>query len=167
MSIYQDWTNKSERQTDKTFPDFWKEYCDAEEKIYSGLLEKPDEPLTGTFAELVNRFRVPDDLFMGFLDGIGESLKEPLPELETIEQDTELSISADIEKLFFNMHNAQAKHLYTLEEWDNALSEEDRERIMDEYRQSRTVRKEKLPGRNDPCPCGSGKKYKKCCGKAV
>jgi peptide deformylase len=24
---------------------------------------------------------------------------------------------------------------------------------------------EKLPGRNEPCPCGSGKKYKKCCGK--
>jgi hypothetical protein len=23
---------------------------------------------------------------------------------------------------------------------------------------------EQLPGRNDPCPCGSGKKYKKCCG---
>lgn len=22
-------------------------------------------------------------------------------------------------------------------------------------------------GRNDPCPCGSGKKYKKCCGAAV
>jgi uncharacterized protein YecA (UPF0149 family) len=22
----------------------------------------------------------------------------------------------------------------------------------------------KQPGRNDPCPCGSGKKYKKCCG---
>ncbi|MCZ6745963.1 MAG: SEC-C metal-binding domain-containing protein [Acidobacteria bacterium] len=21
-------------------------------------------------------------------------------------------------------------------------------------------------GRNDPCPCGSGKKYKKCCGAA-
>ena len=26
------------------------------------------------------------------------------------------------------------------------------------------VRKEQLVGRNDPCPCGSGKKYKKCCG---
>ena len=24
---------------------------------------------------------------------------------------------------------------------------------------------EKQVGRNDPCPCGSGKKYKKCCGK--
>lgn len=28
-----------------------------------------------------------------------------------------------------------------------------------------TVRKGKKPGRNDPCPCGSGKKYKKCCGR--
>ncbi|UZJ38615.1 preprotein translocase subunit SecA [Prosthecochloris sp. SCSIO W1103] len=27
------------------------------------------------------------------------------------------------------------------------------------------VRAEKTPGRNDPCPCGSGKKYKNCCGK--
>ena len=27
------------------------------------------------------------------------------------------------------------------------------------------VRKDKKVGRNDPCPCGSGKKYKKCCGK--
>lgn len=28
-----------------------------------------------------------------------------------------------------------------------------------------TVVKEKKVGRNDPCPCGSGKKYKFCCGK--
>ena len=27
------------------------------------------------------------------------------------------------------------------------------------------IRKGKKPGRNDPCPCGSGKKYKKCCGR--
>ncbi len=27
-----------------------------------------------------------------------------------------------------------------------------------------TIRKEDAePGRNDPCPCGSGKKYKQCC----
>ena len=29
----------------------------------------------------------------------------------------------------------------------------------------RTPRKSKKIGRNDPCPCGSGKKYKQCCGK--
>ena len=29
----------------------------------------------------------------------------------------------------------------------------------------RPVHSDKKPGRNDPCPCGSGLKYKKCCGK--
>ena len=29
------------------------------------------------------------------------------------------------------------------------------------------VREEPKIGRNDPCPCGSGKKYKKCCGRHV
>jgi preprotein translocase subunit SecA len=29
----------------------------------------------------------------------------------------------------------------------------------------RPVKKGEKIGRNDPCPCGSGKKYKKCCGK--
>jgi len=28
-----------------------------------------------------------------------------------------------------------------------------------------TIVKDEEPGRNDPCPCGSGKKYKKCCGR--
>jgi len=28
-------------------------------------------------------------------------------------------------------------------------------------------KKRKKIGRNDPCPCGSGKKYKKCCGSVV
>lgn len=34
---------------------------------------------------------------------------------------------------------------------------------LDELRRSAPVRSPKV-GRNDPCPCGSGKKYKKCCG---
>jgi len=31
----------------------------------------------------------------------------------------------------------------------------------------KTKRAEKKVGRNEPCPCGSQKKYKKCCGKQV
>lgn len=31
---------------------------------------------------------------------------------------------------------------------------------------SRNLYKKVKVGRNDPCPCGSGKKYKKCCGAA-
>ncbi len=33
-----------------------------------------------------------------------------------------------------------------------------------EVKRRPVVRKTQKPGRNDPCPCGSGKKYKKCCG---
>jgi len=29
------------------------------------------------------------------------------------------------------------------------------------------IRKDKMPGRNDPCPCGSGKKFKNCHGKGL
>ena len=36
--------------------------------------------------------------------------------------------------------------------------------LYKEQRDSGTDRKPKKIGRNDPCPCGSGKKYKKCCG---
>ena len=29
------------------------------------------------------------------------------------------------------------------------------------------IKADSAPGRNDPCPCGSGRKYKKCCGRKV
>ena len=35
----------------------------------------------------------------------------------------------------------------------------------DDTRKGRTIKKDKKVGRNDPCPCGSGRKYKMCCGK--
>jgi preprotein translocase subunit SecA len=35
-----------------------------------------------------------------------------------------------------------------------------------EERKHQPVTADKEPGRNDPCPCGSGKKYKKCHGAA-
>ena len=40
-----------------------------------------------------------------------------------------------------------------------------REEIEKEYKKSKTIVKGDRIGRNDPCTCGSGKKYKKCCGK--
>ncbi len=38
---------------------------------------------------------------------------------------------------------------------------EQREKDPEKYR----LKGDQAVGRNDPCPCGSGKKYKKCCGK--
>ncbi|MDP2842044.1 MAG: SEC-C metal-binding domain-containing protein, partial [Acetobacterium sp.] len=57
-----------------------------------------------------------------------------------------------------------ADWLYSLEEWDNFFTEEQRIELEKEYKRSKTVVNEVKVGRNDPCPCGSGKKYKKCCG---
>jgi len=48
-----------------------------------------------------------------------------------------------------------------MRKWAKANQKKIREQ---EYGTVKPIVKEKEPGRNDPCPCGSGKKYKKCCG---
>ena len=63
------------------------------------------------------------------------------------------------------MQKAKAPWLYNLTEWDDILPIEKRNEIAKEYRRSSIAVSDKVVGRNDPCPCGSGKKYKKCCGK--
>ena len=100
----------------------------------------------------------------GFLDGINDSLKVPNP-IEEMEEDTVVSLAFDTELLYKNMVAAKADWLYELPQWDNILTVERRKELYKEQKESGTVRKEKKVGRNDPCPCGSGKNYKKCCGK--
>jgi len=49
-----------------------------------------------------------------------------------------------------------------------ARSKEDLEaekKILEETKKVDPIQAQDHPGRNSPCPCGSGKKYKKCCGK--
>ena len=46
-----------------------------------------------------------------------------------------------------------------------SLDEETQKRLYTEQKQSGTVKKSKKIYPNDPCPCGSGKKYKKCHGR--
>ena len=48
-----------------------------------------------------------------------------------------------------------------MRKWAKANQKKIREQ---EYGTVKPIIKDKEPGRNDPCPCGSGKKYKKCCG---
>ncbi|MDR0952687.1 MAG: SEC-C domain-containing protein [Elusimicrobiota bacterium] len=45
------------------------------------------------------------------------------------------------------------------------VKEHEKELKEEQNGKVQTVVKGDEPGRNDPCPCGSGKKYKKCCGK--
>jgi preprotein translocase subunit SecA len=39
------------------------------------------------------------------------------------------------------------------------------DRMMSSAGKQHTIKSNSKVGRNDPCPCGSGKKYKKCCGR--
>jgi uncharacterized protein YecA (UPF0149 family) len=40
------------------------------------------------------------------------------------------------------------------------------EKLLKETEKVKPIEESAGPKRNDPCPCGSGKKYKKCCGAA-
>ncbi len=163
MSLYKQWVDLMEGQTEETFEAFWEEYSGAETRIYENILENKDVHLAGKFSELVEKFEANPVIFMGFLDGIQTSLNNPF-DLEKIDENSDIDLDVDFEKLFFNMLKAEAEYLYTLPQWENILSEEKMIEIIKDYKRSKTVHKEKEPGRNDPCPCGSGKKYKKCCG---
>lgn len=164
MSLFKDWQKLIEEQTDETFEGFWKEYAETETKIYKHILANYKEHLTGTVDELVAKFECDKTIFVGFLDGINTSLNKE-NNLDKVKGDTAIDLDIDFEKLFYNMLKADADYLYSLEEWEAVLTEEKRLEIVKEFKRSRTVHVEKKPGRNDPCPCGSGLKYKKCCGK--
>lgn len=141
----------------------WDKYFAWEKGVYEELLQKPDEVVTGTVKELAERYGIELTYMVGFLDGINESLKEPNP-IEEMTEDTVVKLDIDLEKLYYYMVEAKAEWLYHLPVWDGLLSEEKRKEIYLKQRKSGTIVKGKKIGRNDPCPCGSGKKYKKCCG---
>ena len=101
---------------------------------------------------------------VGFLDGINDSLKIPNP-IETMDENTKVSLCFDKELLYKNMVDARADWLYELPQWDAIFTPEKRKELYLEQKKSGTVVKAKKIGRNDPCPCGSSKKYKYCCGK--
>ncbi len=143
---------------------FWTDYYLQEKAIYEKLLENPTEVISGTVQELADRFEMDVVIFGGFLDGINESLKEANPVAE-IEADSQVKIDIDLEKLYYNMVAAKAEWLYELPQWNDLLSEEKRKELYKAQKRSMIVVKGKKIGRNDPCPCGSGKKYKFCCGK--
>ena len=166
MSLYQEWVDLYEKQTQDTFQSFWEEYSASETRIYKDILSSGNQIYSGRIGEKAAELNVKEPIFMGFLDGISESLNTPV-DYKTMDADSEFTLDINWEKLFFNMHDAKADYLYGLPEWDGILSEERRAEIAKEYKKSKTIVKGKKIGRNDPCPCGSGKKYKNCCGKAV
>lgn len=142
----------------------WASYFEQEKEIYAQLLKNPDKAVKGTVKELAEKFGVTVMTMTGFLDGINDSLKEKNP-IEEMDEDTKVNLGFDKELLYKNMVGAGADWLYELEEWEDIFDEETRKALYKEQKTSTTVVKDDKVYPNDPCPCGSGKKYKKCCGK--
>lgn len=165
MSLYKQWTDMVvEYVKTKGERAFWNEYMDIETSIYKEVLSKHKDSYTLKISDLAKEFNTTSEFVMGFIDGINDSLNNPL-DLEAINENDELNLEVDLEKLYFNMLDAKAEYLYTLPQWEGIFSVEKRKEIQKQYRDSVVVRNENKVGRNDPCTCGSGKKYKKCCGK--
>ena len=168
MGLLQEWRDMAYSQnTDKqTLQNFWTQYFQLEKGIYEQLLANPDEEVKGTVKELAEKYNIPVLTMVGFLDGIDDSLKEK-NNIEELEEDTPVSLAFDKEKLYKNMVDAKAEWLYELPAWKEIFPEEKLKELYKEAKKMNTIVKGPKIGRNDPCPCGSGKKYKNCCGRNI
>ncbi|MFG6384323.1 MAG: SEC-C domain-containing protein [Lachnospiraceae bacterium] len=167
MALLEQWRSIAYNQeTDKgELQRFWQRYFLLEKGVYEKLLENPDEIVEGTVKELAERFGLSIMDMTGFLDGINESLITENP-IEEMEEDTRVNLVFDKKRLYMNMVDAKADWLYELPQWEKIFDEDTRNKLYIEQKKSGTIVKKDKIYPNDPCPCGSGKKYKKCCGRA-
>lgn len=165
MTLYEQWDkygegNRSEDEYRKIIED----YLVREKNIYEYILSNLDEVVEGTIADLGKKFEMDEVEFVGFVDGINESISEKY-DLQSLTGESVVRFELDLKKLYWNMLDASAEWLYGLEQWNTILTQEERLKIKKDFNRSKIVVKDKKIGRNELCVCGSGKKYKKCCGK--
>ena len=165
MSLYKQWTDMVvEYVKTKGEAAFWNEYTKIETAIYRDLLANSKESIKITIADFAKKYETSEEFIMGFVDGINDSLNNSY-DLEALTATDEIVLDINLEKLYFNMLEAKAEYLYMLPQWDGIFSQEKRKEIQKAYKAANMVINDNKVGRNDACPCGSGKKYKKCCGK--
>jgi hypothetical protein len=165
MSIYSKWQElcniDRDEQQDR---EFWNNYLEAEKESYIKVLANSDKVFEGTILELCKEFDMTPEYIAGFIDGGNTSLKKAI-DLEQLENDYVVKLDFDFEKLYYNMLGAKAEWLYVLDEWNNVLGMDKTKAITKQWKLDQQAVSTKIP-RNSPCPCGSGKKYKKCCGQS-
>ncbi|CAK7009663.1 MAG: hypothetical protein EUB_01648 [Eubacterium sp.] len=168
MSLYEEWKEAASvdpEEDEKAYRELWNEYLTKETAFYEDILGKKQDVIDGTISELAEKYDVTPMMMAGFMDGISESLKADLDNLKELEADTQVHLEIDFEKLYYNMVGVPAEWLYELPQWDDILTAQKKRELMKASKERNTVVKKEKIGRNEPCPCGSGKKYKKCCGR--
>jgi hypothetical protein len=144
----------------------WDEYLAKEKAVYVTILKEKKSLIEGTVSELAEEFRLTNIQMCAFLDGIHECV-DGLPPLTEAEETSMIKFEIEFDRLYKQMVEYKADTLYSLPEWNNIFTAEEQKNLYKEQKLSHTiVRNEAKVGRNEPCSCGSGKKYKKCCGAA-
>ena len=163
MTLYERWVKKAYNEKGEINKKTWDVYGPQEKEIYKSLLKSKENSIRGTVKELAKRFDMSEEFVCGFVDGINDAATEST-EVDELTEDSFISLDFAFDALYKKMVEYKAEHLYNLHEWDNIFTQEEKKALYVEQKNSKTVFKEAKPGRNDPCNCGSTKKYKKCCG---
>lgn len=163
MNLYESWFKKAYTQDGRINNTFWNDFMPKEQKIYEYILNEKVEKIEGTVKQLSEKFDMSIEYFIGFIDGINDIQPQKI-KLEELSEDSQICININFETLYKKMVEYKADHLYNLPEWKNIFTEEQLKTLFKGQKSSTTFVREPKIERNDPCPCGSGKKYKKCCG---
>jgi len=164
MALFDAWKRIAFDAQNQPVTHTWDEYLAKEKAVYVNILKNKTTTLQGTVTELADELRFTLPQMAAFVDGIHECI-DNLPPVGDLEETTALTIVIDFARLYKQMVEYKAEPLYTLPEWENIFTKEEQKNLFAEQKRSHTIiRNEAKVRPNEPCTCGSGKKYKKCCG---
>ncbi|MEW6192376.1 MAG: preprotein translocase subunit SecA [Bacillota bacterium] len=127
-------------------------------------------PLTMRELERLILLRLVDEKWMDHLDAM-DQLREGIGLRAYGQRDPLVEYKFESYEIFQNMiasiQEDAIRYLFRVRVVAAPERRQTVENRQPEEGSGRTVRREQKVGRNDPCPCGSGKKYKKCCGRQV
>ena len=123
MTLYETWLASAYYRNGRTNERTWADYIPREQAIYEDIIGNKLTSLSGTVTELAEKYNVPKAYIAGFVDGINETQPEKI-ELETLTEDTQINLVIDLEKLYKQMVEYKADHLYSLPQWEDVFTRE-------------------------------------------
>ncbi|WML36620.1 preprotein translocase subunit SecA [Clostridium sp. OS1-26] len=145
-------------------------------EIGQGIYSQKEEEFTSEQMREIERvvlLRVVDTKWMDHIDDM-DHLKRGIGLRAYKQQDPaqayQFEGSEMFEEMIYNIKLETIKYLFHVQiqktpERERVVKETHTNQVDDDSVKKQPVKKEKTTGRNDPCPCGSGKKYKNCCGR--
>ncbi len=143
------------------------------EKSYQAY-EKREEEIGADMLREIERMvilRVVDQKWMDHLDAM-DQLREGIGLRGYGQKDPVVEYKIEGYEMFQNMiaaiHEDVVRYIFRVNVAPPQQEQQRRNVVENKYQEEgsqKPIRREQKVGRNDPCPCGSGKKYKKCCGR--